>query len=211
MNKKNHIIGITGGSGAGKTYLCKNLVERFKGIDILQIKLDSYYFDLKHLPMQEREKNNFDHPSSFDFDLLYKHLEQIKNNAPTKVPLYDYKTHTRKLGFNLVDKEYCLILVEGILSLYNEQIRNMLSCSVYINISNKIRKERRLKRDLATRERSIESITKQYKDTVEPMYMKYIKPTEKYSDILIKKISNNDIGYLELIEKIKTITNNYGK
>lgn len=206
MNKKVHIIGITGGSGSGKTYLCANLAHKFNNIEILQIKLDSYYLDLKHLPMQEREKNNFDHPSSFDFDLLYNDLEKLKKNIPIKIPVYDYKTHTRKSKYDLVDKKYCLILVEGILSLYNKQIRNMFYCSVYINISNEIRKSRRLKRDLVSRNRTLESITKQYSETVEPMYKKYIEPTKEFADISIKEISNSDKGYTELIKKINTIT-----
>ena len=205
LNNKIHIIGVTGGSGAGKTYLCKNLVNKFNDIEILKIKLDSYYFDLKHLPMKEREKNNFDHPSSFDFNLLYNDLKKLKKNIPIKIPIYDYKTHTRKSRYDLVDKKYCLILVEGILSLYNEQIRNMLYCSVYINISNEIRKNRRIARDLVSRDRTIESITKQYSETVEPMYRKYIEPTKKFADISIREISNNDKGYIELINKINSI------
>ena len=206
LNNKVHIIGITGGSSSGKTYLCNNLINYFKGINILQIKLDSYYYDLKHLTMTEREKNNFDHPSAFDFNLLSKHLKQIKNNLYTEIPIYDYTTHTRKSEYRIIDKEYCLILVEGILSLYNEQIRNMFYCSVYINISNEIRKSRRLKRDLESRDRTIESITKQYSETVEPMYKKYIEPTKEFADISIKEISNSDKGYTELIKKINTIT-----
>ena len=164
MNKKVHIIGVAGGSSSGKTYLCNNLMSKFENIDILQMKLDSYYFDLKHLSMEDREKNNFDHPSAFDFNLLYAHLKQIKNNLITKIPIYDYTTHTRKSECTIIDKEYCLILVEGILSLYDEQIRNMMSFSVYIDVSNDIRKHRRIKRDLDSRERTFESISKQYKN-----------------------------------------------
>ena len=211
MNKQVHIIGVAGGSSSGKTYLCNNIVNQFKNIDILQIKLDSYYFDLKHLSLKHREKNNFDHPSAFDFNLLYTHLKQIKNNLITKIPIYDYITHTRKSECIIIEKEYCLILLEGILSLYDEQIRNMMSFSVYINISNDIRKQRRIKRDLASRERTFESISDQYKNTVEPMYIKYIEPTKKKSDIIINKISNKDIGYMKLLDKINILINNYEK
>ena len=186
-------------------------MNQFEDIDILQIKLDSYYFDLKHLSMEEREKNNFDHPSAFDFNLLYAHLKQIKNNLIAKIPIYDYTTHTRKLECTIIDKEYCLILVEGILSLYDEQIRNMMSFSVYIDVSNDIRKHRRIKRDLDSRERTFESISKQYKNTVEPMYMKYIEPTKIFSDIVINEISDKDMGYIKLLDKINIIIDNYEK
>jgi len=211
LNNKIYIIGITGGSSSGKTYLCNNLIKHFNGINILQIQLDSYYYDLKHLSMEEREKNNFDHPEAFDFNLLSKHLKQIKNNLLTEVPIYDYATHTRKSESTIIDEEYCLILVEGILSLYDERIRNMMDCSVYLDVSNDIRKERRIKRDLKSRKRTLSSISIQYKNTVEPMYKQYIEPTKKYSDILIKEINDKDSGYIRLLNEINTIIKNYEK
>jgi len=208
LNKNIKIIGITGGSGSGKTFLCNKLINHFSNIDILEIKLDSYYFDLKHLKMEEREKNNFDHPSSFDFKLLYTHLKQIKKGIITNIPVYNYKTHTRKSEYQIVDKKYCLILLEGILSLYDKEIRKMMSYSVYLEVPNDIRKDRRFKRDLANRDRTAESISMQYKNTVEPMYKKYIEPTKKYSDIIINKIDKKDNGYFELLNNINTIKSN---
>ncbi len=207
MSRKIKIIGIGGGSSSGKTYLCNELVNIFGNDKILAIPIDAYYKDLKHLKMEDREKINFDHPSSFEFDLLYKHLNQIKNNNQIKLPIYDYTTHTRKNEYHIIDKEYCVILIEGILSSYNKEIRDMMSLNVFIDTPNQLRKLRRTKRDLENRERTLESILKQYKNTVEPMYKKYVEPMKKYSDIIIKEISNNDKGYITLINKIKDIIN----
>ena len=141
MNKKTHIIGIGGGSSSGKTYLCNKLVKMFGNEHILAIQVDAYYKDLKHLKMHDREKVNFDHPSSFEFDLLYKQLNQIKNNHPIKIPIYDYTTHTRKKEYHIIDKEYCVILIEGILSAYSKEIREMMSLNVFIDTPNHLRKK----------------------------------------------------------------------
>ena len=210
MNNNLSIIGIAGGSGSGKTYLCNKINKLFKE-KILIIKVDSYYKDLGHLKFSEREKNNFDHPSSFEFNLLYKQLSDLNNKKNIKMPIYNYKKHLRKKEYTLIDKEYTLILVEGILSLYDERIRNMMDCSVYLDVSNDIRKERRIKRDLKSRKRTLSSISIQYKNTVEPMYKQYIEPTKKYSDILIKDINDKDSGYIRLLNEINTIIKNYEK
>ena len=205
MNNKPHIIAITGGSGSGKTFLCDRIIEKFGKEKILKIEVDSYYKDLIHLRMEEREKNNFDHPNAFEFDLLYTHLNRIKNLTEVNIPIYNYKTHTRKNEFNTIDKIYNVILLEGIFSTYNKNIRDMLFSNIFIDIPNKIRKKRRLERDRKKRDRTIYSIEHQYTTTVEPMYKKYVEPTKKYSDIIIKDVSKNDKGYVKLLEIISTL------
>ena len=205
MNKKIKIIAITGGSGSGKTFLCNKIIDKFSEEKILKIEVDSYYKDLIHLTMKEREKNNFDHPDAFEFDLLYTHINKIKNLEKFGIPIYDYKTHTRKNRVKSIDGIYTLILLEGIFSTYEKKIRDMLYLNIFIDISNKTRKNRRVKRDKKKRNRSIESIEHQYTTTVEPMYEKYVEPTKKYSDIIIKEVSKNDKGYIKLLETISTL------
>ena len=204
MNNNLSIIGIAGGSGSGKTYLCNKINKLFKE-KILIIKVDSYYKDLSHLKFSAREKNNFDHPSSFEFNLLYKQLSDLNNKKNIKMPIYNYKKHLREKEYTLIDREYTLILVEGILSLYDTKIRKMMCCNVFIDTYNHIRKERRIKRDQNNRDRTLNSILNQYENTVEPMYKKFIEPTKKYSDIIIKECNDNDNGYRLLLEKIKKI------
>ena len=205
MKNNIHIIGITGGSGSGKTFLCDKLIKKFCNRDLLKIEVDSYYNNLSHLSMQEREKTNFDHPNAFDFQLLHQDLNKIKKLQHINIPIYDYKTHTRKLEFNHINKIPNIILLEGIFSLYNKDIREMLTASIFVDIPNNIRKKRRIARDIKDRRRTIKSIEKQYISTVEPMYIQYIKPTKKHSNIIIKDISKSDKGYIKLIETISRL------
>ena len=205
MNNKIHIIAITGGSGSGKTFLCDKIIKKFGDNKILKIEVDSYYKDLIHLKMEEREKNNFDHPDALEFDLLYTHLNRIKNLKKVDIPIYNYKTHTRKNIFNSIDKIYDIVLLEGIFSTYKENIRDMLSLNIFIDTPNKIRKKRRIERDSKKRDRTIKSIEYQYTTTVEPMYKKYVEPTKKYSNIIIKDVSKSDKGYVKLLSTISKL------
>ena len=170
MNKT--IIGITGGSGSGKTYLANKIVNRFGEEKINIIKMDSYYKDLAHLPMQEREINNFDHPDAFDFELLVNHLNILFKKNSVQIPIYDYKTHTRKKEVENI-KIKPIIIIEGIFSVYYKKLRDLMDYKVFIATTNKTRKERRINRDKISRERTLDSILNQYEKMVEPMYEKY--------------------------------------
>lgn len=207
LNNKTHIIGITGGSGAGKSFLCKKISSRIDKNKVLVITVDSYYKDLSNIKFEERKKNNFDHPKSIDFNLLYNHLLKIKENKPVNAPIYNYKTHTRKKIEKKINQKYSLILLEGILSLYDKKIRKIMDNTVFIDVSSKLRKERRIIRDTKNRDRTVESIINQYDSVVVPMFEKYVKPMKEKSNIIIKKFEQNDIGYSKLTEAIQKIIN----
>ena len=189
------IIGITGGSGSGKTYLTNKVINKFGDEKINIIKMDSYYKDLSHLSMQEREVNNFDHPDAFDFELLVNHLNILFNEDSVKIPIYDYKTHTRKKKFEEI-KYKPIIIIEGIFSMYYEKLRDLMDYRVFIETTNKIRKERRINRDKISRDRTLGSILNQYEKMVEPMYEKYIKPMKNISNLIIKENDKNNINKL---------------
>ena len=207
LNNRTHIIGITGGSGSGKSFLCKQIIDKINKDEILIITVDSYYKDLSNIKFEEREKNNFDHPISIEFNLLYNHLLRIKQNEPVDIPIYNYKTHTRKKKAKFINKKYSLILLEGIFSLYDKKIREIIDNTVFIDIPNKTRKERRIIRDTKNRDRTVDSIITQYDNMVVPMFEKYIKPMKEKSDIIIKKFEQNDIGYSKLMQEIQKIIN----
>ena len=207
LNNRTHIIGITGGSGSGKSFLCRQIIDKINKDEILIITVDSYYKDLSNIEFEEREKNNFDHPMSIEFNLLYNHLLRIKQNEPVDIPIYNYKTHTRKKKAKFINKKYSLILLEGIFSLYDKKIREIIDNAVFIDIPNKIRKERRIIRDTENRDRTVNSIITQYDNMVVPMFEKYIKPMKEKSDIIIKKFEQNDIGYSKLMQEIQKIIN----
>ena len=207
LNNRTHIIGITGGSGSGKSFLCKQIADKINNDEILIITVDSYYKDLSNIKFEEREKNNFDHPISIEFNLLYNHLLRIKQNEPVDIPIYNYKTHTRKKEAKFINKKYSLILLEGIFSLYDKKIRETMDNAVFIDVPNKIRKERRIIRDTKNRDRTVDSIINQYDNMVVPMFEKYIKPMKEKSNIIIKKFEKKDIGYSKLMQEIQKIIN----
>ena len=205
MKNKTKIVGIAGGTGSGKTYLTNQLKKRFDSDSFEIIELDAYYKDLSHLSFEKREKTNFDHPTSFDFELLIKHLENLEEKNKINIPIYNYKTHTRMIKTKLIYKKK-LLIIEGIFSFFNKNLRDKMIYKVFLNISEKTRLERRLKRDTIDRARTIESINKQLNNTVIPMHKKYVQPSIEFADLVIE---NKDYKKKEdiLYKKIERILN----
>ena len=204
------LIGIAGGTASGKSAIARTLLNHFTPNTCGVIKVDSYYHDLKHLPMSEREKNNFDDPKSIDFDFLLDQLTQVENNKSIKVPMYDYKTHTRTENYNTIELEK-LIIVEGLFALYDKRIKNKLDLKVFVDTKESIRLERRIKRDLRKRKRTYESIINQFNKMVIPMHNQYVEPTKSYADIIITKGAKNTVAMNKLISKITYMQNNLNK
>jgi uridine kinase len=200
---KTTIIGITGGSGSGKTYLANKLIDIFKKDTINIIKMDSYYKDLGSLTMQEREVKNFDQPNAFDFELLIKHLNILFNTKTVGIPIYDYKTHTRKIEKEIINITP-VIIIEGIFSIYYKKLRDLMDLTIFIDTPNATRKERRIIRDKKSRDRTLKSILHQYEKMVEPMYIKYISPMKKKSDLIIKENDKNNLNINKLVRYINS-------
>tara|TARA_B100000029_G_C17498661_1_gene931848 strand:+ start:467 stop:1099 length:633 start_codon:yes stop_codon:yes gene_type:complete len=199
MKKKLFIIGIAGGSGSGKTRAAKNLLERFDENDIALIEQDSYYNDLKHISFDEREKNNFDHPNSIDFNLMHTDLSSLINNSSVSIPIYDYKRHVRKdRKLEISNKK--VIILEGIFALYDSRIRELIDLKIFVDTPADIRVIRRIKRDINKRGRDLTSIIKQYFSTVRNMHFKFVEPTKKFADIILNEGGKNPVA-------IKTIEN----
>jgi len=205
LNNTIKIIAISGGTGSGKTFLSDKILNEFGIKKINSIKVDSYYKDLSNLDFNTRKKTNFDHPTAFDFDLLNKHLLNLKSGYSINSPIYDYTTHTRTKKIKKIKKTIKIILLEGIFSLYNKKTRKIIDFSVYIDINEKIRLNRRIIRDIKYRKRTKENIIEQYNNTVKPMYKKFIEPTKKFADIIIKKIDETDNEYI----KLQSVINKY--
>jgi len=203
---KSFYIAITGGSGSGKSYLSNQLIDQYGNDKINLIEVDSYYKDLKHLTMPERDRNNFDHPNAFDFELLYNDIQKLNNSNSVDIPTYDYKTHTRKKN-KLTIKKTDIIILEGIFSIYNKKIRNLIDLKIFLDTSEKTRIKRRIIRDKKSRARTEESILKQYKNTVKPMYEKFVKPLKNHSDLIIKDNNINCNEYNILNNYINSILN----
>jgi uridine kinase len=204
MGKKPVVIGVAGGSGSGKTSVAKAIYEHFQGHSILMLEQDYYYKDQSHLPFAERFKTNYDHPLAFDNDLLIEHLHKLLNYEPIEKPVYDYTLHTRANEVIYVEPKDVIIL-EGILVLEDERLRNLMDIKVYVDTDADIRIIRRLLRDINERGRTLESVIEQYVNVVRPMHNQFIEPTKRYADIIIPEGGHNHVAIDLMVTKIRTI------
>lgn len=167
MNRKPVVIGVAGGSGSGKTSVTKSIYDFFKGHSILMIEQDYYYKDQSHLPFEERLKTNYDHPLAFDTDLLINHIQKLLRFESIEKPVYDYSIHTRSDEVIFVEPKDVIIL-EGILVLEDERLRNLMDIKLYVDTDADLRIIRRLLRDIKDRGRTLESVIEQYENVVRP-------------------------------------------
>ncbi|MCM3599484.1 uridine kinase [Robertmurraya korlensis] len=204
MNRKPVVIGVAGGSGSGKTSVTKSIYESFKGHSILMLEQDFYYKDQSHLPFEERLKTNYDHPLAFDNDLLIEHIESLLRYEAIEKPVYDYSVHTRSNDVIHVEPKDVIIL-EGILVLEDERLRNLMDIKLYVDTDADLRIIRRLVRDIKERERSMDSVIEQYVNVVRPMHNQFIEPTKRYADIIIPEGGHNFVAIDLMVTKIQTI------
>lgn len=204
MQGKPVVIGVAGGSSSGKTSVTKAIRERLGNHSILLIEQDSYYKDQSHLPFEERLKTNYDHPLAFDTELLITHIKQLLNYQPIEMPKYDYKAYTRSKEVTYVEPKDVIIL-EGILVLEDERLRNLMDIKLFVDTDPDIRIIRRLLRDTKERGRTMDSVIEQYVKVVRPMHNQFIEPTKRYADIIIPEGGQNYVAIDLLVTKIKTI------
>ena len=187
------IIGISGGTGSGKTRFTKELIERCDSNHVIYISQDSYYKDLSHLSYEERCNVNFDSPDSIDFKELYRDIKKLIDNNDANIPIYDYKRHRRMQETKKI-KPKPIIIIEGIFSLYAPKVRDLIDCKIFVDTPADLRILRRAKRDINKRSRTIESIFSQYIKTVKPMHEKFIEPTKSYADIIVRDGGKNKMA-----------------
>jgi uridine kinase len=204
MKHKPVVIGVAGGSGSGKTSVTKAIYEQFQGHSILMLQQDYYYKDQSHLPFEERLKTNYDHPLAFDNDLLIDHLNELLNHQQVEKPVYDYKMHTRSDETISVEPKDVIIL-EGILVLEDERLRNLMDIKLYVDTDADLRIIRRMLRDIKERGRSIDSVIDQYITVVRPMHNQFIEPTKRYADVIIPEGGHNHVAIDLMVTKIQTI------
>jgi len=177
-----HIIGIAGPSGAGKSELANRLAQKLGGAAIMT--LDSYYRPMDDLPLERRQKSNFDLPEALEWELLFEHLRRLRAGETIDEPLYDFTRHTRAPSSRRVEPgEY--VIVEGLFTLYWDEVRGALDTKVFVKTTPPICFERRLARDVAERGRTPESVREQYEKTVRPSAETYIWPTERFADVVV--------------------------
>jgi len=201
MTIPSFVIGIAGGTGAGKTTVARLITENV-GDSVTRIPVDNYYKDLSHLPIEERETVNYDHPSAFEWSLLRTQLENLLEGRSIEMPEYDFTAHNRKSDRTIVDPTDVIVL-EGIFALYDEKVTEMLDLRLYVETDADVRILRRIQRDVIDRGRKLEGVMQQYLDTVKPMHEQFIEPTKSHADLIIPEGANS-VAVNLLEEKIRT-------
>jgi len=200
------LIGIAGGTGSGKTLIAQTLQQELGSDRVLLLAQDSYYKDLSHLPLEERIKQNFDHPDAFDTDLLLRHLQTLLAGQPIEQPLYDFTLHSRRPeSQRIVPSGKLIVILEGILVLENPRLRELMDIKVYVDADADVRLLRRLRRDIVERGRSLESVLRQYEETVRPMHLQFVEPYKRYADIIIPEGGYNRVAVDLLKTKIEAL------
>ncbi len=194
------IIGIAGGTGSGKTTVVNQILNEISGDEICVISQDSYYKKTDDLTYEQRTKINFDHPKAIDFELLVKHLKDLKQNKIIEQPVYSFVTHNR-LKDTLRTHPRKVVIVEGILIFNNIELRNMFDIKIFVHADADERLIRRLRRDIKERGRDLDEVLTRYQDTLKPMHQQFIEPTKNFADIIIPNDRYNTVA----IDIVRTV------
>ena len=198
------VIGIAGGTGSGKTTVAKEIRERVGPQYITYLPHDAYYKDLSHLTLELRRLINFDHPDSLETDLLVQQLKQLIANQPIELPIYDFKTHTRTPQTSHIHPQP-VIIVEGILIFAEPALRPLFDVKIFVDTDADLRFIRRLERDIIERGRTVESVIRQYLNTVRPMHMEFVEPSKRYADVIIPEGGFNTVALDMVVARIDTL------
>jgi uridine kinase len=198
------LIGVAGGTCSGKTTVSERLAELAGDENLALIKLDSYYVDGSSKPLEERATVNYDHPSAFDFQLLNDHIAALTAGASVPVPTYDYTVHARAAEVRMV-RPASIVVIEGILVLYEPTLRDRFDLKVYVDTDADIRFIRRLQRDVAERGRTPESIIAQYLSTVRPSHEQFIEPSKRYADVIFPQGGLNEPALEVLLARVREL------
>jgi uridine kinase len=199
MAPRRILIGIAGGSGSGKTLVARTIVRELGTDRVVVIDQDSYYKNLEDVPFRDRESRNFDHPDAFDSELLKQNIRDLLAGHAVDQPIYDYSAHrrlaeTRRIG------EHHIVVLEGILIFVDPELRDMMDIKLFIDADPDIRFIRRLRRDLVERGRSVDSVIKQYTESVRPMHLQFVEPSKRHADVIIPEGGHNKVA----IDLVKT-------
>lgn len=195
------IIGIAGGTGSGKTTLTNKLKEEF-GPDVSVLNHDSYYKAHDDMPYEERCKLNYDHPDSFDTELMLRHLRELRAGRAVHSPVYDYTVHNRS-DRTVEITPARVVLVEGILIFADPALRSLMDVKIFVDTDADVRILRRLVRDVKERGRSLDSVVAQYLDTVKPMHEAFVEPSKKYADIIVPEGGRNLVAFQMIVDRIR--------
>lgn len=184
QNDKPIVFGVAGGTASGKTTVARAILDAVGASKVAYVPHDAYYRDMSNLPLSDRSLLNYDHPESLETELLIEHIKQLLTNKAVCIPVYDFKDHRRTQETRTVEPAP-IILIDGILIFTNAELRDLMDIKVYVDTDADVRFIRRMQRDIAERGRSLESIVKQYMETVRVMHLEFVEPSKRYADVIV--------------------------
>lgn len=196
------IIGIAGGTGSGKTTVARRVAAAIEGASVAFVEMDSYYHNHAGLSMEALHRLNWDHPDAFDIDLFAAQLDALGRGEAIEKPIYDYATHARRAETARVEPAD-VVVVDGILLLVDERVRQRLDVKVFVDADADIRLVRRIRRDMASRGRPLEEILDQYVSTVRPMHLQFIEPSKRWADVIVPRGGHNTVAIEMILAKIR--------
>ncbi len=208
MVQKPLVIGITGGSGSGKTTVSRELVRRLTadGSSAILLQQDSYYINQSEKPMSERILTNYDHPDAFETDLFVSDLRRLSRHESINKPIYDYEQYTRSQEVESVGPAD-VVIVDGVLLFNDARVRDLLDMKIFVDTDDDIRFLRRLERDIEERGRTVHGVIEQYLATVKPMYHQFVEPTKRYANIIVPEGGENLVAIDMLVNQAKAMIN----
>jgi uridine kinase len=198
------VIGLAGGTGSGKTTVANVILQRVGADRIAYVPHDAYYRSFSDLPAAQRDLINWDHPASFETELMIAHVKTLKSRRPIELPVYDFTTDSRTERTVHVEPQP-IILVEGILIFAEPLLRPLFDVKIFVDTDADLRFIRRLQRDIAERGRTAQSVIKQYLATVRPMHLEFVEPSKRYADVIIPEGGYNEVAMGMVVARIETL------
>jgi uridine kinase len=196
------IIGVAGGTGSGKSTVARNVAQALDTESVAFIDMDAYYLNFAHLPLPERRKINWDHPETFDWELLVGQLGRLSAGESIEKPVYDFVSHTRSDRTVVIPPAH-VVVVDGILLFSDSRVRDLCDVKVFVDADPDIRLIRRIRRDMSKRGRPLDEILDQYVTTVQPMHLQFVEPTKRYADVIVPRGGHNAIAIEMIVAKIQ--------
>lgn len=196
------IIGLAGGSGSGKSTILRRLLQELGSDRVSVLEHDAYYRDLRDIPFEDRLRVNYDHPDSLETSLLVRHVEALLDGKSIDKPIYDFTEHTRSNQTERIEPTP-IIIVEGILVLAEPELTKRMDIRLFVDTDDDIRLIRRIRRDMAERGRSLESILGQYESTVRPMHIEFVEPSKRRADLIIPRGGHNEVAFDLVLSRIR--------
>ena len=203
-HKRSIVFGVAGGTGSGKTTVARQVAQAVEHTQVAYLPHDAYYCDHPQLSFAERARINYDHPDSLQTDLLVEHIRQLLAGESAAMPVYDFNRHRRTTETIRVDPRP-IILVEGILVFSHQALRDLMDIRVYVEVDADVRLLRRIERDMVERGRSLDSIVRQYLETVRPMHLQFVEPSKRYADVIIPEGGMNTVAMAMVVSRLREL------